>query len=235
MAEKKETSEKKRRWYQNIADAYRITARTYPWVGWVLAGLGAAIVLVCVLVGVLGSGGAGAIAMWAITGLLLASLADMSILSLLVRRAMYTQIDGTVGSVYAVISQIKRGWIVAEQPIAANKDKDLVWRLIGRPGVVLISEGPTSRVRPLLDQERRRIRRVAQNVPVTVLEVGHGEDQVPLAKVESHLKRLKKVLTKEEVPAVSQRLNAVQSTAAPIPKGIDPMKVRPNRRAMRGR
>ena len=30
--------QKKRRWYNNLADAYRITARTYSWIGWLMAG-----------------------------------------------------------------------------------------------------------------------------------------------------------------------------------------------------
>jgi len=235
MADTTASPEKKRRWYQNLGDAYKITARTYPWVGWVMGGAAVVIIGVFLLFSLLGDGGVGTVVLWTISGVLLAALADMAILSLLVRRAMYAQIDGTVGAVYAVISQIKRGWIVAEQPVSGNKDKDLVWRLIGRPGIVFVSEGPTSRVRPLLNQERRRVHRVAQNVPTIVIEVGHGEGQVPLTALESHLKKLPKVLTKEEVPAIAQRLTAVQSAAAPIPKGIDPTKVRPNRRAMRGR
>lgn len=36
---------KKRRWYHNLADAYRITARTYPWIGWLLAA--SAVVTIC--------------------------------------------------------------------------------------------------------------------------------------------------------------------------------------------
>lgn len=236
MAENKAPQEKKRRWYNNIADAYKITARTYSWIGWALGGLTVVLIALGVLVGVLTGGGrALPIITWALTGLMLALLLDMTLLSLLVRRAMYSQIDGTVGSVYAVISQIKRGWIVSEQPIAANRDQDVVWRLIGRPGVVFISEGPSTRVRSLLSQERKKVNRVAQNVPVHLIEVGHGEGQVPLAKLEGALRKLKKILTKEEVPAVSARLNALQTTAAPIPKGIDPTKVRANRRAMRGR
>lgn len=231
MAEKKSTPEKKRRWYNNLADAYKITSRTYHWIGWVMGGIAVVLIALSVLVAALTDHN---YVLWAITGLMLALLADMSLLSLLVRRAMYAQIDGTVGSVYAVISQIKRGWIISEQPIAATRDQDLVWRLVGRPGVVLISEGPSSRAKGLLGQERRKIGRVAQNVPVTVIQVGHEDGQLPLAKLDRKLRKLKGVLTKEEVPAVAQRLNALQSTAPPIPKGIDPTKARPNRRAMRG-
>lgn len=232
MAENKAPREKKRRWYHNLLDAYRITHRTYSWIGWLLAGVAVVAIALGVLMAALLHGGW---VIWTITGIMLALLLDMTILSLLVRRAMYTQIEGTVGSVYAVLGQIKRGWIVSEQPVAVTREQDLVWRLVGRPGVVLISEGAPSHVHDLLGQERRKVTRVAQNVPVHLIQVGNAEGQVPLAQLERSLRRLKKVLTREEVPAVAQRLNALRSTGAPIPKGIDPMRARPNRRALRGR
>ncbi|TWS19050.1 DUF4191 family protein, partial [Tsukamurella conjunctivitidis] len=159
------------------------------------------------------------VVLWTLTGVMLAVLLGLVLLSSLVRKAMYAQIDGTVGSVYAVISQIKRGWIISEEPVAANREQDVIWRLIGRPGVVFISEGPSARVRPMLAAERKRVNRVAQNVPVILIQSGHEDGQVTLAKIEKTLRKQKKVLTKEEVPAISQRLNAVQSTSLPIPKG----------------
>lgn len=232
MAENTAPPQKKRRWYNNLVDAYKITQRSYPWIGWVLIGLAVVLVALGVLVAALTHGN---YVMWVITAVMLALLADMSLLSLLVRRAMYRQIEDTAGAVAAVTTQIKRGWIVSETPLAMTREKDILWRIIGRPGVVLISEGVSSRVRPLMRQERKRINRIAQNVPVHLIEVGKAEGQVPLAKLERTLRKLPKTLTKEEVPAVSQRLNALQSTVAPIPKGIDPLKARPNRRAMRGR
>ncbi len=232
MAENSAPPQKKRRWYNNLLDAYKITARSYPWIGWVLIACAVVLVALGVLVAALTHGN---YVLWIITAVMLALLADMSLLSLLVRRAMYRQIEDTAGAVAAVTTQIKRGWIVSETPLAMTREKDIVWRIIGRPGVVLISEGVSSRVRPLMRQERKRVNRIAQNVPVHLIEVGKGEGQVPLTKLERTLRKLPKALTKEEVPAVSQRLNALQSTAAPIPKGIDPLKARPNRRAMRGR
>lgn len=223
---------KKRRWYHNLADAYRITKRTYPWIGWLLAG--SAILTLCLAL-IIAALTDGSWILWTILGIAVGATVAMTILSLLVRRAMYTQIDGTVGSVYAVLSQIKSGWIIPEEPLTVTREQDVVWRLFGRPGVVLISEGPSNRVQPLLSAERKKISRVVKNVPVHVIQVGHGEGQLELAKLEGRLKKLKKVLTKEEVPAVSARLSALQSHALPIPKGVDPMKMRPNRRAMRGR
>ena len=44
----------------------------------------------------------------------------------------------------------------------------------------------------------------------------------------------KSVLTAEEVPQVSARINALRSNEPPIPKGIDPLRARASRRALRG-
>lgn len=221
----------KNHWYNNVADGYRIARRSYPWIGWLMGGIGVVASALGVLVGLL----VGSVVSSIIAGVLGGAVIDLLVLSILMRRALYAQLEGRAGAVYAVVSQIKRGWIVGEQPIVATREQDLVWRLVGRPGVVLISEGPHSRVHSLLVGEARRVNRVAANVPVTPLEVGTGPGQVRLGALERRVKRLKKVLTKEEVPAVAARLSALASTAMPIPKGVDPHHVHLSRRMLRGR
>ncbi len=221
---------KKQRWYHTLIDAYKVVKRTYSWIGIALIGVAVLFVGLGIVFGIL----------WhrpiflPITGVLLAITADMVLLSYMIRPAMYRQLDGKIGSVYAVISQIRRGWVVEEEPVAANKSQDVVWRLVGRPGIVLISEGPTNRVRPMMVNEKRRIARAISNVPIIFIEVGHGEGQVPLSKLNRKLRGLKKVLTKQEVPAVANRLNAIGNQGIPIPKGVDPTNVRANRKALRG-
>ena len=160
----------------------------------------------------------------------------MSLLAYLVRPAMYQQVDGRPGAVYAVLSQIRRGWVVEEEPVAVNKNQDLIWQLVGRPGIVLISEGPSSRVLPMLHNERKRINRAITNVPVIYIQSGHDAGQVPLTKLSKELRRQKKVLTKHEVPAVANRLQAIGSRGIPMPKGVDPYKAQRqgSRRALRG-
>ncbi|WP_026459338.1 DUF4191 domain-containing protein [Schaalia vaccimaxillae] len=225
-------SGKKRRWYHNLIDAYRVTARTYPWVGWLLGGVSVVVIALALAVCFLTKGNW---ILWTVLGILLALTAAMGILSFMVRRAMYAQIDGTVGAVYGVLSQIRSGWIIPEQPQQVTRQQDVIWRIVGRPGVVLISEGPSSRVQPLMNAERNHIRKVIQNVPVHVIQTGHSDGQIELAKLQGKLRSLKKELAKEDVPSVAARLAALRSSQMPIPKGIDPMKARPNRRAMRGR
>ncbi len=221
----------KKRWYHNLIDSYRIVARTYKWIPIALI---AAPILVLAL-GLTLAFTVGPPVMWIITGVMLAVLVDMVLLSSLLRPAMYSQIDGTVGAVYAVISQIKRGWAITEEPVQVSKEQDIVWRIVGRPGVVLISEGPSSRVRPLMNNERKKINRITQNAPVILIETGHGEGQVPLKKLSGALRKLKKQLTKQEVPAVAMRLDAIGSKTAAMPRGVDPNNIRAGRKAMRGR
>ena len=48
-------------------------------------------------------------------------------------------------------------------------------------------------------------------------------------------KLLPKSLNKQEVHVVDKRVSTLGSAKLPIPKGIDPTRARPDRRAMRGR
>lgn len=235
MAKKEKTPEltsasKKRRWYHNYSDAYKVVRRTYPWIPYAL--ILAPIILIGfgIFLGIV----RGSLILIPLTFIGLALLADLSLLAYLVRPAMYQQIDGKVGAAYAVIGQIRRGWVVDDEPVAANRNQDLVWRLIGRPGVVLVSEGSPNSVRSLLDTERKRIQRSISNVPITFIQMGTQDGQVPLKKLKSKLNSLPKSLTKQEVPEVANRLQALGNRAVSIPKGVDPYNTRISRRSLRG-
>ncbi|MDO5048973.1 MAG: DUF4191 domain-containing protein [Actinomycetaceae bacterium] len=231
---KKEKGPKKRRWYNNLIDAYKITKRSFPWIGWVLLGSTVAVVGIFLAIAIWQNMNIFILILFALT---LAFMVPTMILALLVKKAMYRQVSGTVGSVYAVITQIRRGWNIEEEPIAANRHQDLVWRLIGRPGVVLLAEGPVGRVRDLAEKERKLAQRVVTNLPVHVIYVGEGKGQVKLEDIEKELRHLPKALHRNEVPEVVNRIQAVSAhnRQAGIPHGIDPNKAKISRRAMRGR
>ena len=171
---------------------------------------------------------------WLIVGIMGSFTAALLLLSILTRRALYSQVEDTAGAVKVALSQIQRGWVIPEQPVAFTREQDLVWRIVGRAGVVLISEGPASRVRPLLQAETKRVTKVMRNVPVHQIQVGHDDGQIALKDLQRELRKLKNVLTPEEVPQVSARINALRSGEPPIPKGIDPLRAKPSRRALRG-
>jgi hypothetical protein len=217
---------------KQIGQVFRMTRRNDPNVVWfmLLAFLG--IVAVGLVIGLL-------INNWVtllIISIPLGLLAATFILSRRAERAAFSQIEGQPGASGAALSVLRRGWILQDQPVAVNpRTQDAVFRAVGRPGIVLVTEGPSHRVRQLVESERRRLRRILPNVTIHVIETGRGEGQVELSKVAKTVQKLKKELTKQEVSAVDKRLSALGSNKLPIPKGVDPFKARPDRKAMRGR
>ena len=170
-------------------------------------------------------------ALWIVAGVLAGVLIALIILGRRAERAAYSQIEGQPGAVGAVLrSSLKRSWRGSEMPIAVNgKTQDAVYRAVGRGGVVLISEGPKTRTSP--DARRASaasVNRVLPNVPVTSISVGPDADSIPLHKIPRTLAKIKPALTKAEVMAISNRLQSLENPM-PIPKGIDPMKVRAQR------
>lgn len=172
-----------------------------------------------------------------IIGVPLALMVALVVMSRRAERSAYSRMSGQPGVSGAVLKNIRRGWYVEDEPAAIDpRTRDLVFRAIGRPGVALVSEGPLPRVQRLVDGERKRIARVlGPNVPVLVINVGDGDGQVPLGKLNSKLMRSKPVLTKTEVSQVAARLRALGGMKPPIPKGIDPTRARPDRKGARGR
>jgi hypothetical protein len=168
--------------------------------------------------------------LWIVAGVLAGVLLALVILGRRAERAAYSQIEGQPGAVGAVLrSSLKRSWRGSEMPVAVNgRTQDAVYRATGRGGVVLISEGPKSRTQRMIDEERRKVNRVLPNVPVTIISVGPDADSVPLHRVARTLAKIKPTLTKAEVIAISNRLQSMENQM-PIPKGIDPMKVRAQR------
>jgi Domain of unknown function (DUF4191) len=173
-------------------------------------------------------------------GVLTVPLAFLLALILMARRAeraAYARFEGQPGASAMAFQNLRRGWSVEQEPVAVDpRTRDVVFRAVGRPGVVLVAEGPPQRATRLAEGERKRVQRVlGQNVPVTVVLCGDGEGQVPLRKLSSHLMRMKPAITKGEVSEVAKRLRALGGVRPPIPKGIDPTRARPDRRATRGR
>lgn len=205
---------------------------TAPWL--MLLGFLAPIAIGLGLALWLSEGNGFTIALWIIAGVLAGLLLAMVILGRLAERAAYGQIEGQPGAVGAVLrGGLRGGWIGNEMPVAVNgKTQDAVYRAVGRGGIALIGEGPASRTTRMLEDEQRKVARVLPNVPITVITVGNGDGEVPLRKIPAVLRKTKRTLTKPEVLAVSNRLNSLQSSL-PIPKGIDPMKVRSQRGRMR--
>lgn len=207
-----------------------------PGVIWYMLLAFLAVVTLAVAVAVAVSGTPYSIFLGVLFGLPMAVLAAMLILAKRAEKVAFRQLEGKPGAVGAALGSLRRGWSVEQEPVAADpRTRDLVFRAVGRPGVVLVAEGPTGRVRRLVESEKRKVTRVLPNVPVHVLNAGSHDDQVPLRKLPRTVMKLKPTLTKAEAAAVSKRLKALGGVRAPMPKGMDPMRMRADRKSMRGR
>lgn len=147
-------------------------------------------------------------------------------------RAAYTQIDGQPGAAAAVIQSLRgSNWLVTPA-VAVNKSQDIITRVVGKPGVVLVSEGPSSRVVPLLATERKRTARWLPEVPIYEIQVGNDEGQVPLKNLQKALGKLPRNMRGGEVTEIRRRLDALGNAASsmPIPKGPMPTSARQVRR-----
>ncbi|MDR1799716.1 MAG: DUF4191 domain-containing protein [Bifidobacteriaceae bacterium] len=225
---------KKTRWYKQIWQVYKMTAKQQPLIWIWLAVLFFGIVALGVLFGLFVWRGH-AIYM-AIVSVPLGALAAMILLARRAQRAAYAQIDGQPGAASAALGQIRRGWTIEEQPVAMDpRNQDMIFRALGRAGIVLVGEGNPNRLAKMFKKETQKLNRVAPGVTVIELVVGHEKGQVPVAKLASKVQRLRPTLSKAELAVVAQRLKSLGTLNLPIPKGIDPMKARPDRKALRGR
>src|SRR5262245_27607958 len=87
------------------------------------------------------------------------ALAAMFVFSRRAERAAYAQLEGQPGAAAAALGVLRRGWHV-QPAVAVTKSQDLVHRVVGRPGVILIGEGNPQRVRNLLGVEKKKHARV---------------------------------------------------------------------------
>ncbi|MEE1617362.1 DUF4191 domain-containing protein [Brachybacterium sp. J144] len=172
-------------------------------------------------------------------GIAVGLLGAMLILARKAERAAFSRIKGQPGAALAAMQSIRRGWNVTEEPVQIDpRSQKMLFRASGRAGIAIVAEDSSSTSMKLLEKERRSIRRVLQHegVPVHQIVVGDGEGEVPLHKLPGYMTRMKRELTKDEASQVTKRLSALQrSIRQQVPKGVDPMRARPNRKAMRGR
>ena len=97
-------------------------------------------------------------------GVLLGVLVITILFGRFAQAAQYSAIEGQPGAAAAVLENMRGSWTVTPA-IAANRNMDVVHRVVGRPGVILVGEGSPGRLASLLAAEKKRVARVAYEVP----------------------------------------------------------------------
>src|SRR3954454_20993303 len=112
-----------------------------------------------------------------IMGIFAAVLTGTTIFGRRATSSMYAQVEGQPGAAASVLQTVRGDWRVTPA-VAFNRNMDLVHRVIGRPGVVLVGEGSPVQLRQLITDQKRRVGRVAPDTPIYEVLVGDGEGQV---------------------------------------------------------
>ena len=183
-------------------------------------GSGLGVLVVLVVVGLL----TGLAAFLIPLGVLLGLLVAMILFGRYSQAAQFSAIEGQPGAAAAVLQNMRGNWTVTPG-IAGNRSMDIVHRAVGRPGVILIGEGSPNRLASLLAAEKKRVARVAYEVPIIEFQVGNGEGQVPISKLQRKIMRLPRQLKPAAVSDINHRLKALQPTLQ-APKGPIPRNIR---------
>jgi len=176
------------------------------------------IIVVFVLVGLLTNLGAFLIPL----GVLLGALTAMILFGRFSQQAQYSAIDGQLGAAAAILRSMRGDWTVTPA-VTANRSMDVVHRAVGKKGVVLVGEGVPSRVAGLIAAERKKTERVAHGVPIFDFQVGGGDGQIPIGKLQREIMKIPGTLRPAAVSDLNYRLKALQPTMqmpkGPMPKG----------------
>jgi hypothetical protein len=229
---KNDAPEEKTSRLKQIVSAYKLTQKSDPTVGLVLAGIFLGIVALAVLGGFL----VGPLVVWIPLGVALGFLAATLVFGRKVEKAAYSQIEGQAGAAASALQTLRRGWNVTPA-VAVTKNADIVHRVVGRPGIILVGEGQASRVKNLLTAEAKKHNRVAGGAPVTQIVAGQGEGEIDIRKLTKYVMKLPAVLQPSEITDLLQRLKALDAVRpqVPMPKGPVPSSLKGARQAMRGR
>ena len=157
-------------------------------------------------------------------GVLLGVLVAVILFGRFAQSAQYSAIEGQPGAAAAVLENMRGNWTVTPA-IAANRNMDVVHRAVGKPGVILVGEGSPTRLASLLAAEKKRVARVAYEVPIIEFQVGNEEGQIPISKLQRKIMRLPRQLKPDAISDINHRLKALQPSLQ-APKGPLPRNAR---------
>jgi hypothetical protein len=183
----------------------------------IVVGAGLGVLAVLVVVGLLTSLAALLIPL----GVVLGSVTSMLLFGRYGQSAQYAAITGQPGAAAAVVQSMRGNWTVTPA-IAGNKNMDMVHRVVGRPGVILIGEGSPVGLSSLITAEKKRIARIKYAVPITDIQVGDEKGQIPIRGLQRALMKLPRALKPGEVTDLNSRLKSLppslQAPRGPVPK-----------------
>jgi hypothetical protein len=157
-------------------------------------------------------------------GLLLGLLVTAFVFGKRVQATAYSQVEGQIGAAAAILTNMRGNWRITPA-VGFTREQDLVHRVIGLPGVILVAEGAPHRTRNLVVSQKKALARWIGDVPVYDVVVGDGEGQIPLRGLEKHFLKLPRNIKGKQVNELDRKLKAMGGAALPVPKGPVPTRM----------
>lgn len=210
---------------QQIRTAWTMTSRSDPR----LLPLTLGAFLVPLVLGIVLAVLVGGWFVWVPLGFVVGLLAATVVFSRRVQSAAFAGVEGQPGAAAAVLNTMRGDWRV-QPAVGVNREQELVHRVLGRPGIVLVAEPGSTGVhrgtRNLMSNEKKRLSRVVGDTPVYEVLVGDAEGQVALRDLQKHFVKLPRNLKPKRVNELDAMLKALPSNPLPIPKGPMPKSAR---------
>jgi hypothetical protein len=235
MAKELEAEKTSRR--KQFVQTYRMAKKTDRTIGlWILGSFVLGAVLGFAIIWLLPGDGTLSLILSIIGALLVGLLLALVVFGRRAQKAAYGQMKGQVGAAASALTMLRRGW-KTDPVVGFNRQQDVVHRVVGPPGVVLVGEGNPQRLRALMNVEHRKHARVLPDTPIHEVVCGDGEGEVPLDKLVRHVSKLPKSLKGGDMTDVLNRLKAIdaQRGTLPLPKGPVPSSMKGMRGQQRGR
>jgi hypothetical protein len=127
---------KKQRWYVQIKETYKFASNEISFLALRLLGVFAVVFGIIFAIGV-------AVDLTAFFGVFAfgtALLATTFFFGKIAENAAYSSIAGQVGAAASVLNAIRGAWFVTPA-VGVDKNQNMVHRVVGRPGIILVGEG----------------------------------------------------------------------------------------------
>jgi len=183
----------------------------------IIIGSGVAVLVVLVVVGLVTGLGGFLIPL----GVLLGAMTSMLLFGRYGQSAQYAAIAGQPGAAAAVVQSMRGNWTVTPA-VAANRNMDIVHRVVGKPGIILVGEGSRVGLASLIGAEKKRMARIKYAVTISEIQIGTESGQIPIKDLQRTLMKLPRTLKPAEVDDLNSRLKALppslQAPKGPVPR-----------------
>lgn len=222
---------------QQLIQTYRMTKKTDRFIGLITLG----VFLLGALVGFaviyfLPGDGLISLILSIVGAILFGALGAIIIFGRRAQAAAFKQMEGQPGAAASALQMLRRGW-KTDPVVGFTRQQDIVHRVVGPPGIVLVGEGNPNRLKALMATERRKHTRVLPETPIHEVVCGNGEGEVPLPKLVRTVTKLGRNVKPAEITDILARLKAIdaQRGTIPMPKGPMPTSMKGQRGNQRGR